>query len=74
MAHIYGDLINDILTRVEREPSSKRTTEESARMRSKGFSITVNGQPVRVAEGTSVAAAMMMANEPCWFALQRWRL
>ncbi len=32
---------------------------------SEGFSITVNGRPLRVAEGTSVAAAMMMANEPC---------
>jgi len=29
------------------------------------FSITVNGRPVRVAEGTSVAAAMIMANVPC---------
>lgn len=29
------------------------------------FSIIVNGRQVQVAEGTSVAAAMMMANEPC---------
>jgi len=32
-----------------------------------GFSITVNGRAMRVAEGTSVAAAMMMADEPCRF-------
>ena len=32
---------------------------------SEGFSITINGKPVQVSEGTSVAAAMMMANEPC---------
>lgn len=32
---------------------------------SKNFLITVNGKAVRVAEGTSVAAAMIMANEPC---------
>jgi len=36
-------------------------------MRSEGFSITVNGKPVQVAEGTVVAAAMMMANEPSRF-------
>ncbi len=29
--------------------------------------ITVNGKPVLVAAGTSVAAAMMMAGEPCRF-------
>jgi hypothetical protein len=29
------------------------------------FSITVNGRQVRVTEGTSVAAAMMMAGQPC---------
>lgn len=28
-------------------------------------SITVNGKPLRVAAGTSVAAAMLMAGEPC---------
>jgi D-hydroxyproline dehydrogenase subunit gamma len=28
-------------------------------------SITVNGKPVRFAAGTSVAAAMLMAGEPC---------
>jgi D-hydroxyproline dehydrogenase subunit gamma len=33
-------------------------------MKSEGFSITVNGKLVPVAEGTCVAAAMMMANEP----------
>jgi sarcosine oxidase subunit alpha len=37
---------------------------------SEGFSISVNGKRVRVAEGTSVAAAMMMANEPCRFSVQ----
>jgi sarcosine oxidase subunit alpha len=36
-------------------------------MKSEEFSITVNGKPVRVAEGTHVAAAMMMANEPSRF-------
>jgi sarcosine oxidase subunit alpha len=35
------------------------------------FSITVNGRPIRVAEGTSVAAAMMMANEPCRFSVRQ---
>jgi len=34
---------------------------------SEGFSIKVNGRAVRVAKGTSVAAAVMMANEPCRF-------
>ena len=29
------------------------------------FSITVNGKPVRASEGTSVAAAMILANEAC---------
>jgi sarcosine oxidase subunit alpha len=33
------------------------------------FSITVNGKTMRVLEGTSVAAAMMMANEPCRFSV-----
>ncbi len=37
---------------------------------SESFSITVNGRAVRVAEGTSVAAAMMMANEPSRFSVQ----
>ena len=32
---------------------------------SESFSITVNGRQVRVSEGTSVAAAMMMSDEPC---------
>ena len=32
---------------------------------SESFSITVNGRSVRASEETSVAAAMMMANEPC---------
>jgi D-hydroxyproline dehydrogenase subunit gamma len=32
---------------------------------SDGCSITVNGKEVRVAVGTSVAAALMMANEGC---------
>jgi hypothetical protein len=29
------------------------------------FQIMINGRPVWVAEGTSVAAAMLMANESC---------
>ena len=36
---------------------------------SKTFSITINGKPVPVAAGTSVAAAIMMANEPCRFSV-----
>jgi hypothetical protein len=32
---------------------------------SESFIISVNGRQVRVAEGASVATAMMMANEPC---------
>lgn len=32
---------------------------------SESFSIKVNGQHVRVSESTSVAAAMVMANQPC---------
>ena len=39
-------------------------------MNSEGFSITVNGKPVQVAEGTCVAAAMMMANEPNRFSVR----
>lgn len=38
---------------------------------SESFSITVNGRSVQVAEGTSVAAAMMMANEPCHISVHR---
>jgi hypothetical protein len=34
------------------------------------FSITVNGKAVRVSEGTSVAAAMMTAGEPCRVSVQ----
>lgn len=34
-----------------------------------GFSITVNGQRVRVALGTTVAAAVTMAGEPCRFSI-----
>ena len=34
-------------------------------MMSEGCSITVNGKEVLVPLGTSVAAAMMMAGEPC---------
>jgi D-hydroxyproline dehydrogenase subunit gamma len=37
---------------------------------SERFSITVNGKAVPVVEGTSVAAAIMMANEPCRFSVQ----
>ncbi len=36
----------------------------------KGFFITVNGRAVQVNDGTSVAAAMMMANEPCRLSVQ----
>ncbi|HEY1579228.1 MAG TPA: 2Fe-2S iron-sulfur cluster-binding protein [Terracidiphilus sp.] len=39
-------------------------------MASESFSITVNGRLLRVREGTSVAAAMMMANEPCRISLR----
>jgi D-hydroxyproline dehydrogenase subunit gamma len=38
---------------------------------SKDFQITINGRPVKVAEGTSVAAAMMMAGEPCRFSVRQ---
>lgn len=34
-----------------------------------GFSITVNGKRVRVAPGSSVAVAVIIANEPCRFSL-----
>lgn len=34
-------------------------------MRHEEVSITVNGKPVRAAAGTTVAAAMLMAGEPC---------
>lgn len=33
-------------------------------------SLTVNGKPMRVAQGTSVAAAVMMAGEPCRFSVE----
>ncbi|MGO9338211.1 MAG: (2Fe-2S)-binding protein [Terracidiphilus sp.] len=36
---------------------------------SESCSITVNGKQVRVATGTSVAAAMMMAGEPCRYSV-----
>jgi len=36
---------------------------------SEGNWISVNGIRMRVAEHTSVAAAMMMANEPCRFSV-----
>lgn len=32
--------------------------------------LTVNGKPMQVAAGTSVAAAMMMAGEPCRFSVE----
>ena len=34
---------------------------------SESCSITVNGKQVRVSSGASVAAAVIMANEPCRF-------
>jgi hypothetical protein len=37
---------------------------------SDGCSITVNGKEVRVTQGTSVAAAMMMAGEPSRFSVR----
>jgi len=37
---------------------------------SEGCSITINGREVRVTPGTSVAAALMMANEPCRFSVR----
>jgi sarcosine oxidase subunit alpha len=36
---------------------------------SESCSITVNGKQLRMAAGTSVAAAMMMAGEPCRFSV-----
>jgi hypothetical protein len=36
---------------------------------SEGCSITVNGRQVRVPLGASVAAAVIMANEPCRFSV-----
>jgi hypothetical protein len=36
---------------------------------SETFSITINGKRVPVAAGTSVAAAIMLANEPCRFSV-----
>jgi D-hydroxyproline dehydrogenase subunit gamma len=39
-------------------------------MKSEGFSITVNGETVWVAEGTCVAAALMMANVPSRFSVR----
>jgi sarcosine oxidase subunit alpha len=33
------------------------------------ISITINGRPIRIAAGTSVAAAVMMADEPCRFSV-----
>jgi sarcosine oxidase subunit alpha len=36
---------------------------------SENLSITVNGKQVRVPLGASVAAAVMMANEPCRFSV-----
>ena len=34
-------------------------------MRPNEFSINVNGKPLHVAAGTTLAAAMLMAGEPC---------
>jgi D-hydroxyproline dehydrogenase subunit gamma len=39
------------------------------RLMSESFSITVNGKQVRVPIGASVAAAVMLANEPCRFSV-----
>ena len=38
-------------------------------MGDKEVSITVNGKPLRVFAGTSVAAAVVMAGEPCRFSV-----
>ncbi len=43
---------------------------EPVQMKNSGFSITVNGKSVRVAEGTHVAAAVMMTNDPTRFSVQ----
>lgn len=40
------------------------------RSMSDGCFITVNGREVRVAPGTSVAAAMMTAGDPCRFSVR----
>lgn len=48
---------------------SKLRVKGRMRRMSKDCSITVNGKPMRVAMGATVAAAMMMANEPCRFSL-----
>jgi D-hydroxyproline dehydrogenase subunit gamma len=37
--------------------------EES--LQHEAISITINGKPIRVAAGTTLAAAMLMAGEPC---------
>ena len=36
---------------------------------SESCSITVNGKPMRMAAGASVAAAVMLAGEPCRFSV-----
>ena len=54
------------------------TRDESAGMAAKleetlahvQVSLTVNGKEMQVAAGTSVAAAMMMASEPCRFSVE----
>jgi D-hydroxyproline dehydrogenase subunit gamma len=40
-------------------------TDEGKRLSEGKISITVNGRPVKVAEGTTVAAAVMMSGESC---------
>ena len=44
-------------------------TRENVRLMGESCPITVNGKPMRVVSGTSVAAAMMMAGEPCRFSV-----
>lgn len=38
-------------------------------MSDRRISLTVNGKPMRVNEGTSVAAAVIIAGEPCRFSV-----
>lgn len=37
---------------------------------SRQISFTINGRPIEVAEGTSVAAALVMAGEACRFSVR----
>lgn len=39
-------------------------------MKDRQVSITINGKPMLIREGTSVAAAVMMAGEPCRYSVR----